>query len=103
MAVTLQPLGIIVLIKPGQKEDISKGGVIIPDTAQEKSSEGEVIAVGSGRLVPDGKGGTKLEKVDVEPGDIVIYPKFGGTEYTQEGNDYIFMPSNQLLAKKVTK
>ncbi len=102
MAAKLQPLGNIVVIKPGKKEDISKGGVIIPDTAQEKSSEGKIIAVGPGRLVPDGKGGTKLEQVDVKPGDIVIFPKFGGTEYKLGGDDLIFMPANQLLSKKVS-
>ena len=99
MAATLQPLGNIVVIKPGQKEDVSKGGVIIPDTAQEKSSEGEIVAVGPGRLTPEGK----REQMDVKPGDTVIYPKFGGTEYKLEGNDYIFMPANQLMCKKVTK
>ncbi len=98
MAAKLQPLGNIVVIKPGKKEDVSKGGVIIPDTAQEKSSEGKVIAVGPGRITPDGK----REKVDVKPGDIVIFPKFGGTEYKLGGDDLIFMPANQLLSKKVS-
>ena len=98
MAAKLQPLGIIVVIKPGKKEDVSKGGVIIPDTAQEKSSEGKVIAVGPGRMTPDGK----REKVDVKPGDIVIFPKFGGTEYKLGGDDLVFMPATQLLSKKVS-
>jgi len=92
----LEPLGNIVVIRPGLKEDVSKGGVIIPDAAQEKSSEGEVVAVGPGRITPDGK----REEMDVKVGDTVIYPKFGGTEYKMEGEDFFFMPANQLFCKK---
>lgn len=93
----LEPLGNIVVIRPDLKEDVSKGGVIIPDAAQEKSSEGEIVAVGPGRVTPEGK----REPIDVKVGDTVIYPKFGGTEYKLEGKDFIFMPANQLFSKKV--
>jgi len=93
----LVPLGNIVVIRPGLKEDVSKGGVIIPDAAQEKSSEGEIVAAGPGRITPDGK----REEMDVKVGDVVVYPRFGGTEYKLEGEDYIFMPANALFSKKV--
>jgi len=99
MAVKLQPLQNMVLIKPVGMEQMSKGGVIIPDTAQEKSQEGEVIAVGPGRLSKDGK----REPLDVKVGDIVIYPKFGGMEYKIEGEELVILPENQILARKITK
>ncbi len=95
----LKPMGNMVLIKPGAKEEMSKGGIVIPDTAQEKSIDGLVIAVGPGRMAKDGT----REKLDVKVGDIVIYPKFGGTEYKIEGEDYVILPENQILAKKVSK
>ena len=99
MAVKLQPLQNMVLIKPVGMEQMSKGGVIIPDAAQEKSQEGEVIALGPGRLSKDGK----RELMDVKVGDIVIYPKFGGMEYKIEGEELVILPENQILAKKITK
>ncbi len=99
MAIKLQPLGNIVLVKPGKKEEMSKGGIVIPDTAQEKSQEGEVIVIGPGRVDKDGK----REKMNVKPGDIIIFPKFGGTEYKIEGEDYIFLPENQIIARRITK
>ncbi|MEE8582964.1 MAG: co-chaperone GroES [Dehalococcoidales bacterium] len=95
----LKPLGNMVLLKPSAKEEVSKGGIVIPDTAQEKSNEGDVIAVGPGRMSKDGT----REKLDVKVGDVVIYPKFGGTEYKIGGIDYIILPENAILAKKVSK
>ena len=95
----LQPLGNMVVIESGGKEEVSKGGIIIPDTGQEKSQEGEVVAVGPGRLSKEGK----REQLDVEVGDIVIYPRFGGTEYKIEGEELVILPENQILAKKITK
>jgi chaperonin GroES len=96
MALKVKPLQNFVVIKPGSKEELSKGGIVIPDTAQEKSQEGQVMAIGPGRL---GKDNTR-EKLDVEVGDIVIYPKFGGTEIKIEGIDMVILPENQILAKK---
>jgi chaperonin GroES len=95
----LKPLGNMVLIQPTAKEEMSVGGIVIPDTAQEKSNEGNVIAVGPGRMAKDGT----REKLDVKAGDVVIYPKFGGTEYKIGGEDYVILPENQILAKKVVK
>ena len=99
MAVKLQPLGNLVVIKAGSKEEVSTGGVLIPDTAQEKTQEGEVIAVGPGRRDKDGK----RELLDVKVGDWVIYPRFGGVEYKVMGEDLLIFPESQLLAKKTTK
>lgn len=99
MAVKLQPLQNNVVVRPGGMEKMSKGGVIIPDAAQEKSQEGEVVAVGPGRLAKDGK----REQLDVKVGDIVIYPKFGGMEYKVEGEELVILPESQILAKIITK
>ncbi|APV45431.1 chaperonin GroES [Dehalogenimonas formicexedens] len=96
MAINVQPLQNFILVKPGKKEEM-RSGIVIPDTAQEKAQEGEVVAVGPGRL---GKDNTR-EVMDVKVGDFVIYPKFGGTEVKVEGIDMVIMPENQVLAKKV--
>ena len=98
MAFKLQPLQNMVVIRPSGKEEVSKGGIFIPDTAQEKSMEGEVVAAGPGRIGKDGK----REKLDVQVGDVVIYPKFAqGTEYKIEGESFVIVPEGQLLAKVV--
>ena len=76
MAVKLQPLADRVLVKPTKREEVTKGGIVLPDTAKEKPQEGEVIAVGPGRMTDDGK----RIPMDVKVGDIVIYSKYGGTE-----------------------
>jgi chaperonin GroES len=96
MAINVQPLQNFIVVKPGKKEE-SRSGIIIPDTAQEKAQEGEVVAVGPGRL---GKDNTR-EVMDVKVGDFVIYPKFGGTEIKVEGIDMVIMPETQILAKKI--
>ncbi|MBG7616858.1 MAG: co-chaperone GroES [Chloroflexi bacterium] len=95
MVFKLQPLQNNLVIKPGGKEEVSKGGVIIPDTAQEKSQEGEVVAIGPGRMTKEGQ----REVLDVKVGDIVLYPKFSGAEYKIEGEGYIILPELAILAK----
>ena len=96
MAINVHPLQNFILVKPGKKEE-SRSGIIIPDTAQEKAQEGEVVATGPGRL---GKDNTR-EVMDVKVGDFVIYPKFGGTEIKVDGIDMVIMPESQILAKKI--
>ncbi|MEN8615146.1 co-chaperone GroES [Dehalogenimonas sp. THU2] len=96
MAVNVQPLQNFVIVKPGKKEEM-RSGIIIPDTAQEKGQEGEVVAVGPGRMGKD----NARETMDVKVGDFVIYPKFGGTEIKVDGIDMVIMPENQILAKKI--
>lgn len=96
MAFKLQPLQNMVVVKPYNKEEVSKGGIVIPDTAKEKPQEGEVVAVGPGRIGKDGE----RETLDVAVGDIVYIPKFGGMpEVKIEGEVYIIMPENQIIAK----
>lgn len=96
MAFKLQPLQNFVIVKPGGSEEVSKGGIVIPDTAQEKSQEGTVIAVGPGRIGKD----NKHEQMSVKVGDVVIYPKFANTaEYKVEGETYLFIPDSQIIAK----
>ena len=96
MAINVQPLQNFILVKPGKKEEM-RSGIVIPDTAQEKAQEGEVVAVGPGRAGKDGA----REVMDVKVGDFIIYPKFGGTEIKVGGEDLVIMPETQVLAKKI--
>ena len=97
MAVKLQPLADRLVVKPIEKEEITKGGIVLPDTAREKPQEGEVIAVGPGRLSEDGK---RLA-IDVKVGDIVVYAKYGGTEIKIDDEELIILRESDILAKKV--
>ena len=96
MAVKLQPLADRVVVKPIAKEEVTKSGIVLPDTAKEKPQEGEIIAVGPGRLSEDGK---RLA-MDVKVGDIVIYAKFGGTEIKIEDEELVILREGDILAKK---
>ena len=96
MAINVQPLQNFIVVKPGKKEE-TRSGIIIPDTAQEKAQEGEVVAIGPGRLGKD----NVREVMDVKVGDFVIYPKFGGTELKVEGMEMVIMPETQILAKRI--
>ena len=97
MAVKLQPLADRLVVKPIEKEEITKGGIVLPDTAREKPQEGEVVAVGPGRLSEDGK---RLA-IDVKVGDIVVYAKYGGTEIKIDDEELIILRESDILAKKV--
>jgi len=96
MAVKLKPLADRVLVKPIEREEVTKGGIVLPDTAKEKPQEGEVLAVGPGRLSEDGK----RIPLDVKVGDIVIYAKYGGTEIKIEDEELIILRESDILAKK---
>jgi len=96
MTVKLEPLADRVIIKPSEKEEVSPGGIVLPDIAKEKSHEGEVIAVGPGRLSEDGK----RIAMDVKVGDRVIYAKYGGTEIKIEGEELIILREGDILVKK---
>ncbi len=96
MAFKLQPLADRVVIKPIEREEKTKTGIILPDTAKEKPQEGKVLAVGPGRLSEDGK----RIAMDVKVGDVVIYRKYGGTEYKIEDEEVIILSENEILAKK---
>jgi len=96
MAVKLQPLADRVVIKPIEREEVTKGGIILPDTAREKPQEGKVIAVGPGRLSEDGK----RIAMDVKVGDVVIYARYAGTEIKIDDEEYVILRENDILAKK---
>lgn len=96
MAVKLQPLADRVVIKPIEREEVTKGGIILPDTAREKPQEGKVIAVGPGRLSEDGK----RIAMDVKVGDRVIYARYAGTEIKIDDEEYVILRENDILAKK---
>jgi chaperonin GroES len=92
----LQPLGDRVLIKPLAAEEKSAGGIILPEKAQEKPREGEVIEVGPGKL--SDKGERKV--LTVKKGDVVVYSEYGGTEISYEGTDYLLIDEGSILAVK---
>ena len=95
MALNLTPLGDRVIIEPSDDEaQTSPGGIIIPDTAKEKPQQGEVIAAGPGRTTDEGK----VIDMPVKVGQTVIYSKYAGTEYTEDGNDYLIVRESDILA-----
>ena len=89
----LEPLEDRVVVKPGEEEETTVSGIVIPDTAKEKPQEGEVVAVGPGRF-EDGK----RIPMDVKQGDRVLYSKYGGTEVKVEGEEYLVLSARDLLA-----
>jgi len=95
VAVKIQPLADRVVLKPLAKEEVSKGGIILPDTAKEKPQEGEVIAVGPGRRGEDGK----LIPMDVQTGDKVLFAKYAGTEVKMDDEEYLVLRESDILAK----
>ncbi len=91
---TIRPLGDKVVVKPSEAEDKSAGGIILPDAAKQKPQEGTVIAVGTGRLLDDGKRNTLTVKV----GDKVVYSKYGGTEFKLDGETVVILDEDQIYA-----
>ncbi|NLO91310.1 MAG: co-chaperone GroES [Elusimicrobia bacterium] len=91
--INLQPLGDRVLVKPVEKEEVRKGGIIIPDTAKEKPQEGEIVAAGPGKLGEDGK---RLA-MDVKAGDRILYGKYSGTEIKIDDKEYLIMHQEDIL------
>jgi chaperonin GroES len=97
MAIKLQPLADRVVVKPIEREEVTKAGIVLPDTAKEKSQEGKVVAVGQGRVSDDGK----RIPMNVKVGDIVIYAKYGGAEIKVEDEELVILHESDILAKKV--
>lgn len=91
----LSPMSDRVVIRPKDDAKVTKGGIILPDTAQERPLEGEVVAAGPGRRLDSGK----LLDMDLKTGDKVIYSKFAGTEFTVDGEDVLIMAAGDVLAK----
>lgn len=92
----LRPIGANVLVKPSSKEEKTQGGIILPDTAKEKPQEGEVVAVGPGKLLENG---TRVQP-EVKVGDRVIYKKYGGTEIKVDDVEYLILDEDSILAVK---
>ena len=90
----IRPLGDRVLVKPIEQEERTKGGIVLPDTAKEKPQLGEVIAVGTGRLLDNGQ----RVPLEVKVGDKVIYAKYGGTEVKLDGQEYLILRESDILA-----
>jgi chaperonin GroES len=93
-SIKLRPLGDRVVVKPTPREEMTKSGIVLPDTAKEKPQEGEVLAAGPGRLLDDGK----REAMDVKVGDKVLYAKYAGTEFKVEGDELLIVSQKDILA-----
>ena len=89
----VRPLHDRVLVKRSTEEEKSKGGIIIPDTAKEKPVQGEIIAVGLGRVAEDGK----VRPLDVKKGDRILFGKYAGTEIKIDGDDFLMMREEDIL------
>ena len=90
----VRPLHDRVLVKRVEEKEVVKGGIIIPDTAKEKPMEGEVIAIGNGKVMDDGK----RAKMDVKAGDRILFGKYSGTEIKIDDQDYLIMREDEILA-----
>src|SRR2546428_4613074 len=94
MAINLKPLGDRVLVEPAEEKEVKKGGIIIPDSAKEKPTEGIVVALGTGKTDDNGKKGP----FEVKKGDRVLVSKYGGTEIKLDGKVFKIMSSDDILA-----
>ena len=90
----LRPLGDRVVVKPTPREEMTKSGIVLPDTAKEKPQEGEVLAAGPGRILDDGS----REAMDVKVGDKVLYGKYAGTEFKIESDELLIVSQKDILA-----
>lgn len=90
----LQPLHDRIVVERAAKEEKTAGGIILPDAAQEKPQRGTVLAVGPGKRLDSGQ----LATMDVKVGDTVLYGKYGGTEVTVDGKDYVILRADDILA-----
>jgi chaperonin GroES len=93
-ATKLVPLGDRVVLRPKQKEEVTKSGIVLPDTAREKPQEGEVIAVGPGRVLDNGQ---RLD-MELKVGQTVLYAKYAGTEFKLEDEEYLIVREPDVLA-----
>jgi chaperonin GroES len=93
-ATKLRPLGDRVVIKPTPREEMTKSGIVLPDTAKEKPQEGTILAAGPGRINDDGK----REPMDVKDGDKVLYAKYAGTEFKIDSEELLIVSQKDILA-----
>ena len=94
-ATKLRPLGDRCVIQPTLREEMTKSGIVLPDTAKEKPQKGKILAAGDGRLDEDGK----RIPLDVKEGDEVLYSKYGGTEIKIDGEDLLVLRESDVLAR----
>jgi chaperonin GroES len=94
MASKIRPVGDRVVVRPAAKEEVTKSGIVIPDTAKEKPQEGVVVAVGSGKLLDNGD----RVPLEIKEGDRVLYAKYGGTEFKLDGDEYLVLRESDVLA-----
>lgn len=90
----VRPLHDKILVKRLDAPKMTKGGIVIPETVKEKPQEGEVVAVGNGRILEGGK----IVPLQVKKGDKILFSKYGGTEIKLEGEDYLILDENDVLA-----
>jgi chaperonin GroES len=90
----LRPLGDRVVVRPTTREEMTKSGIVLPDTAKEKPQEGTILAVGPGRILDDGK----REQIDVKEGQKVLYAKYAGTEFKVDEEDLLIVSQKDILA-----
>ncbi len=90
----LKPLQDRVVVKAAEAEEVSKGGIILPDTAKEKPQQGEIMAVGPGKISDSGE----LIKPQVKKGDKILYGKYSGTEITVDGEEYLIVRESDIFA-----
>ena len=95
--IKLRPLGDRIVVRPIEREEVTKGGIILPDTAKEKPQKGEIVAVGPGKLTDDG---TRIA-MDVRVGDKVIYAKYAGTEVKIGDEKLMIMRESDIMAKRI--
>lgn len=89
----IRPVGDRVVVKPAQREEVTRGGIVIPDTAKEKPQEGTIIAVGSGKVNEKGD----RVPLEVREGDRVLFAKYGGTEFKLDGEDLLVLRESDIL------
>ena len=94
MALSLKPLGDRVVVKPKGRDEQTRGGIILPDTAKEKPQQGEVLSVGPGRRLDNGS----LVALDLKVGDTVLFAKYSGTEFKHEDADLLILNERDVLA-----
>lgn len=94
-ATDLKPMGDRIVIRPTEQDQVTAGGIFLPDSAKERPQKGEVVAVGPGRVLNNGK----LAEMEVQAGDRIIYSKYAGTEIQVEDEELLVLGSNDVLAK----
>src|SRR6188508_2951398 len=94
LSTKLRPLGDRVVVQPTAREEMTKSGIVLPDTAKEKPQEGSIVAAGPGRLNDKGE----REPMDVKVGDKVLYAKYAGTEFKLDGEDLLIVSQKDILA-----